>query len=485
MLRVVCLAAIAALLPAPAHAYDFDIGESGYLEIKGDVTYSLKLRTENADSELVNDSKGNSNFDKGDLVNNKAIARMETVFDAPWVTLFGKFEAFYDDVYTDKDKYPDGTNIAKARDYAERNILAQEFYVDLHSDRTTLRVGKQIVEWGELAAPVFAPGVNVINLYDGTRIGSAGYTVRDYKVPSESAWLITEIDDTLSVEGIYSRDFEPRATLAVVGTFGSFFDFLGYGGPTILEDARPRKASDMEQYGLAVRKLFPAAENLELGLYWANYLHSFPINDIGTGQTTYEETEMFGLTLSRVLKKWQVYGEFTYRPDHPAQIALQNLGGAPVGGFDEVSTFNWGLGFMRLYTDYFPSLPYTVSFTPLIEVYGGINLDYHDLDDDPDRFYDIPEHTAYYLANFTFASPDMIDNTTVTFTAAFSGGIHKEENGFHSLGATLKARVGNNMEYLLGYDIKLGDPEEAGLNDYPGYIPDRDALTLGFTWYFM
>ena len=70
-----CLVGTAALFTLPANAYDFAIGESGYLEIKGDLTYSVKFRVENPDPGLKDDSKGNSNFDKGDLVNNKAIAR--------------------------------------------------------------------------------------------------------------------------------------------------------------------------------------------------------------------------------------------------------------------------------------------------------------------------------------------------------------------------------------------------------------------------
>ncbi len=480
-----CMAAVAVLLPLSAHGYDFNYGENAYLEIKGDLTYSVRWRVENPDPDLKEDSKGNSNFDKGDRVNNKVISRMEAFFDAPYVSLFGKFEAFYDDVYTDDDLFPDGTDIATAKDHAERDVVAKEYFIDLHSDRTTLRVGKQIVEWGELAAPVFAPGVNVMNMYDGTRVGAAGYTLRDYKVPAESAWLITGITDDLSVEFVYSRDFEPRNIVPVVGTFGSFIDQLGFGGPTILEDKRPQSASDMEQYGAAVKTIFPSLDNLELGLYAAHYLNSFPMNDLEKNQTTYEETDMYGFTLTRVVSEWQLYGEFTYRPEHPAQIALKDLGGAPIGGFEDVRTFNWGLGAFRIFTDYFPSLPFTVTFSPLVEFYGGNNLDYDDLDDDDSIEFDVPEHTAYYLGTLDFSSPDMIDNTTFSVTTAFTGALHEEERSFHSIGITVKGRTGDHLELMLGYDIKLGNTNKAGLNDYPGYIPDRDAVSLGFTWYFM
>lgn len=475
---------LTALTSAQVNAYEFSFGENAYLELKGDATYSVKYRVENADPDLKNDSMGNSNFDKGDLVNNKAIGRMEAYFDAPYVTLFGRFEAFYDDVYGDDDLYPEGTDIDTARDHSEKDVVAKEYYIDLHSEKTTLRLGKQIVEWGELAAPVFAPGVNVMNMFDGTRVGAAGYTVRDYKVPAESAWLITEISSDLAIEVVYSRDFEPRNIVPVVGTFGSFVDQLGFGGPTALEDKRPQSSKDMEQYGAAISTVFPSVGNLELGLYYANYLNPFPMNDLSKNQTTYEQTKMVGFTLSRVFKEWQVYGEFSYRPDHPAQLTLESIGGAPLGGIEEVRTLNWGVGGMKIFSDFFPSAPFTVSFAPLIEIYGGNNLDYGDLNSTTHAFH-IPEHTAYYLASFDFNTPDMIDNTVFSFTTAFSGGLHSEENSFHSIGTTLRARIGDHIELMLGYDIKLGNTDKASLFEYPGFVPDRDAVSLGFTWYFM
>ena len=55
------LMGIAALFPVPANAYDFYFGDSAYLELKGDLTYSVKYRVENPDPDLKKDSKGNSN----------------------------------------------------------------------------------------------------------------------------------------------------------------------------------------------------------------------------------------------------------------------------------------------------------------------------------------------------------------------------------------------------------------------------------------
>jgi hypothetical protein len=79
----------------------------------------------------------------------------------------------------------------------------------------------------------------------------------------------------------------------------------------------------------------------------------------------------------------------------------------------------------------------------------------------------------------------MIDNTTLSFAMAFTGALHSEENNHHSIGTTLRARIGDNIELLLGYDVKLAPADQASLFKYPGTIPDRDAVTLAFTWYFM
>ena len=488
ILSILCVLAVAGLLPVSIYAYDFNFGENAFLELKGDLTYSARMRTEDPDPLLKDESKGNSNFKKGDLVNNKMIARMEMMFDAPYVTFFSKFEAFYDSVYTDDKLYPDDADVDVAKQYAVSRADAKEYYLDLHTDSVTLRLGKQIVEWGELAAPVFAPGVNIMNLYDGSRIAAAGYTIRDFKVPAEMAWLSMEVTSNLSLEAAYSQDFEPRSTMPVVGTFGSYMDILGYGGSAGLGtvDNRPTDPEDMQQYGAAARMVFPSLGNLEMGLFHGHYINFMPSITMDmskfTADITYEEVDMYGFTLSQVFGSWQTYGEFSYRPNQPAQLAIEfpmaGPGLIPVGGIERVRTLNWGLGGFAMISDFLSSTPWTVQYSPMIEFYGGINLDY-----DEEKNFTVPEQTIYFMSSFTFSSSDMIDNTGLTYTLAFSGALHEEESELYSIGNTLTARVGDNIGLMLGYDIKTGDPKKA--LDYPNYVPDRDAVTCGFTWYFM
>jgi hypothetical protein len=478
-----CILTIVSFLPTLTHAYDFSFGEHVNLELKGDITYTLRVRTEEPDPVLVDQSYGNSNFEKGDIVNNKFIGRLEATFDAPYTTLFGRFYALYDNVYKDDDMYPPGTDIDLAKEYAFLGFHVPEFYIDLHSDSVTFRLGKQIVEWGEMVAPVQAPGVSVMNMFDASKAGAAGYTVRDYKVPATSGWLSWETTNYLSLEAVYSQDFEPRDAMPIVGTIQSFIDALGWGGPTMgLDEQRPTDPEDMRQYGGAARMVIPYLRNLELGFYYAHYIDYMPIIDLSEFAITYEEVDMYGLSFSQAfdaLGGFSLYGELTYRPNQAAQLSM-DLGGVEQGiaGFETVRKVNWGLGAMWMLSDFFAFTPWTIQFSPMLDFYGGYNLDY----DDYDNFY-MPEQGAWYMTNFTFSSSDMVDNTALSLTFAFSGGLHEEERSFYSIGTTLTARIGDNIGLMLGYDIKGGNPEEA--LKYPGWVPDRDVLTLGLTWYFM
>jgi hypothetical protein len=110
-----CILTIIVCLSTLTHAYDFSFGEHVNLELKGDITYTLRVRTEEPDPVLVDQSYGNSNFEKGDIVNNKFIGRLEATFDAPYTTLFGRFYALRDNVYIDDEKYPEGTDIELAK----------------------------------------------------------------------------------------------------------------------------------------------------------------------------------------------------------------------------------------------------------------------------------------------------------------------------------------------------------------------------------
>jgi len=487
-------------VPFTANAYEIPFSQSAFMEIRADLTYTAKVRTEDPDPDLVQESYGNSNFEKGDLMNNKGIAKMELYLDMPYLVLFGKGEAFYDRVMDDDDMYHEDADIDEAKRYAAKGYEAQEYYLDFHTDRLTLRLGRQVVEWGELIAPVFAPGVGVINIMDGSRIGAAGYKPRDYKVPGLMGWLNIEVTNFLAVEGVYAPDFDPRYAIPVVGTSLSFIDIGGFGAPDTFsapgspikmpyEDRRPTEFEDMQQYGGCVRKVFPSLNSLEMGLYYFHYIDWSPMVDFEEGVifATYEEMDMYGTSFSYVITSLgldlQISGELAYRPNEPAPVAALTAIGELPAGFVETRTLNWGLAGSRSFSDILSFTPWVVQFNPMFEVYGGNNLDYDDEDKLEGNVYLEPERVSYYMAMLNFDSADMVDNTRLRLTFSLNGALHKEQNSLHGLTTTLTANIGDSFEVLFGYEYKIGDPEEASLS--PHNMPDRDSFTCSLTLYFI
>ncbi len=488
--------------PMSLFAVDFSLSDSTSLELKGGLTYTAKIRTEDAQEGYAmggKGSKGNENFEKGDLVNNKGMVKAELKFEMPYLVLFAKGEAFYDKVYADADDdfFPAGSDVDVVKTRAALYYEAQEYYFDFFTDLFSLRVGRQVVEWGESLMPVMAPGVGVTNLMDGSRAGAAGYTFRDYKVPSLMAWATYELSESISVEGVYAPEFDPRYTMSPVGTYASFMNIGSFGPPHLfsaqgmtmpLEDQRPRDFEDQQQYGGAVRTVWSALGNFEIGFYYFHYYDWSPIieADLGQGKIiiSYEDVDMYGTAFSQVfefLADTQVNGELAYRPNHERGVSMDMgaLGAIPAGS-EEVRTLNWSIGASQMLSDLLSFTPFIVGFMPQVEAYGGYNMDYDSrMDEKPGLIFDMPKHIVYYSVAARMDCANMIDNTKLFLMLMVMGGLHEEVDSVHGGSATLTAKIGDAFEVVLGYEHNIGRTEEAM---FPP-LPDRDAATFAFTVY--
>jgi hypothetical protein len=531
----------------PALGYDISLGDNVKVLIKGELTYTLKARVEPADKELVNLSAGNRNFeDAWDLANNKLVGKVEieaTGYD--YYTFFVRAEAFYDFVYMDYEDYFDNDyfkseDVAEARRYNEYYIEALEYYLEGNYGKLAFRLGRQVVQWGQSLAPAYAPGVNIVSPFYGAKIAVAGYTYRDYQYPTLMAMARYRLIDTVEIEGVYSPDFSPDDYMSPAGSFYSFTDTLGYGNSGVLNDRAPKSFSDMQQYGGVVRTVWRGLNNLELGFYYYHYLDRAPSvdNDVNwttllTGLATgdentlldalglygeYPEIDMLGLGFSTAID-WldmniQINGDIAYRPndtigvksdylyinnDTPEAAAFANAVAASVGvpletllgmpiedlgelpqGYDEGGTLNWVLGGMRIFSDVLSFTPYTFSSSPIFEFYGQHIMDY-----DEDKYSDL-ENTAFYYISVPFSTADMIDNTTLTLNVDASGVLHYENRSLHRFAFSVKARYGDNLQALLGYDFVIGIlSEELGSPIGGSWKSDRDALTLSLTYFFI
>ena len=474
----------------------FTLNKPVDVELKGELTYALRVRTEYPDEKLMFGLKatgsGDRNFDKWDLANNKTITRWElTARAAPHFTFFGRLEMYGDPVYHD-DRFNWET-----RKHAEYNFFdSAEYYLEATFGSFTGRIGRQIVQWGDSVAPIFAVGVNTISPFFGANVQAAGYTIRDYHVPSYMAWGKYEYSETVTFEGVWAPDFDPRYSMPAVGTFASFTDALGFGQDGSVDDRRPDGFSNQQQFGGAMRLVIPSLKNLELGFYYFHHLSRSPVVSalsLSHIVADYPKIDMIGASFMHTIDalQLQVNGELAFRPNDVLQKNLiasspflasafgVNVGevAGSLGGYKEGKTLNWVFDCSRIFSDVLPFTHHVFSFVPLVEFYGGINLSY-----DEAEHFTTPESTYYYMADLALTTADLIPNTTVTLDLVGTGNLHETQRSLQHLIPTLKARYGNSLEALVGYDLILGRPEE---NNGPNNMPDRDAFTFKLTWYFI
>ena len=230
VIAIFCLLAFLFLMPGIALGYDWKLGDWGNVNLRGDITYALKLRTEYPTPRFVDPRSpyyvsGNANFDKWDLGNNALIGTVEVIVDSKNITFFGRVVGLLDFVYFDEDKFNTET-----REHAAYNITdGLEFYLEGRTGALTTRWGRQIIQWGESTAPIYAPGVNVVSPFFVQRVSSAGFTFRSWQVPTFMGWASYEATEALSFEAVWQPDFDPRFFMPVVGTLMSPADILGFG----------------------------------------------------------------------------------------------------------------------------------------------------------------------------------------------------------------------------------------------------------------
>jgi len=159
-----------------------------------------------------------------------------------------------------------------------------------------LRLGKQVVNWGE--STFIQNGINVLNPINVSRLRAPGSELKEGLIPTMMAHATQELADNLSVEAVLPTEWK-KTLIDPAGSFFSTNDFVAEGGdraytgygrrrdrnqPDIAFNidltgqaqlwaprGNDREASNSGQYGLAVRYLMPKFNNSEFGFYHANY----------------------------------------------------------------------------------------------------------------------------------------------------------------------------------------------------------------------
>ncbi|QYJ87687.1 DUF1302 domain-containing protein [Shewanella mesophila] len=137
----------------------------------------------------------------------------------------------YSDPITGKEYDPCADSEASKVQCKDVRLLDAFIYGDFDfndgANPLTVRVGNQVVSWGE--STLIPHGIGVINPVDLNILNAPGAELKEAFRPQGMVWASLGVTDGLSVEAFYQYDWEP----VWVPTPGSYFssnDFAGYGG---------------------------------------------------------------------------------------------------------------------------------------------------------------------------------------------------------------------------------------------------------------
>lgn len=316
----------------------------------------------------VNGDNGNLNYDKG-LVSNvvKLTSELAVEHDSGYGA-FVRGSAFYDFENEDGDREKiDLSDPTLDRVGSDVDLLDAYLYggFDAGEVPVDLRVGRQVVSWGE--STFIQNGINVINPVDVAAIRVPGAELREALLPVNMLWGSAGVTLNSSVEAFYQFEWdqtEPDPSGSYFSTndfatpggdklmlgFGQVPDIIPFGpagaasvGQTPIGVAVPRgadrDADDSGQYGLAYRIYVPELGDTELGFYYMNYHSRLPIISARTGTlaglgsgdyagsaryfTEYpEDIQLLGASFNTQVGTtgWALQGEVSYKKDVPLQV---------------------------------------------------------------------------------------------------------------------------------------------------------------------
>ena len=316
------LAASLLALLAPSFAAASELFRIGEVEgvVNFSLAYGILVRVQERDPDLVGVGNGGAaasvNFDDGNLnydpgvVANQLRGTVELALRWKGLGAFVRGYGFYD-----FHNELDGTRRTQLSDDGEWAVSSgaalQDAYLtanfSLADVPLQLRVGQQVVNWGEIGFLRF--GIDAVNPVDLVSLAQPTSSARDLFVRQGMLWGVANLSETIAVEAFYQYDWEPVA-LPPVGWFFSADDligaklnaaFEGFGRfsdqGTDLDAAfsptnRPlgfdpdfmkifsggRDEPDSQgQFGAAVQAFVPALNASKLALYFANYHSRLPL----------------------------------------------------------------------------------------------------------------------------------------------------------------------------------------------------------------
>jgi hypothetical protein len=405
---LVC-ALLLAGMTSPASALEFQLGDmEGRLDSQLSVGASWRLK--DANRKLIakpnggtsegsgSYDDGNQNFEQGETFSRivKGVHDLELRYGNMGVFARGKY--WFDDELENGSRahghspngYDPGAelNDSDFNDFAKFSgieLLDAYWYgeYDIDGKPVDLRIGRQVVNWGE--SSFIQGGINVINPFDVSAFRRAGAEIKEGLLPVNMAFGSIGLTDNLSLEGFYQFDWEATA-IDGCGTYFSSNDFTAEGcngvrvfipppappglsetdeayfnagaqfpwnlvgiDPVVTKESH-RDADDDGQFGLAMRYFAEELNNTEFGLYAAQYHSRLPIaSGINSSITPAmlppalaalapfdsqyfieypEDIRLLGLSFNTSLGDIAWSGEISHKRDVPVQINGPLLVGA-------------------------------------------------------------------------------------------------------------------------------------------------------------
>jgi len=341
------------------------------------ITYGISWRAESRDPNLVgagnggngpgiNTDDGNLNFDSGDIFSNIVKGTSEMQLDNGQFGVFGRVKYWYD-YALENGSVPQGNEpngwvpntelsdsgfnkFAKFSGVALLDLFVYGNF-DLGDYPLDLRLGRQVVNWGEAT---FIQGINRVNPIDVSAFRRPGAQIKEGLLPVAMLYGNLGLSGGWSVEGFYQLKWE-STPIDACGTYFSDLDFAAQGCDRLLvsnlasdyivqnfasvaKDPNIVEPSNGGQFGLALRNYVESVDT-EFGLYYQNLHNRTPVLNvrynlaaIGDGtilgvpapayyQVEYpEDISIWGLTAATNIGVVAVSAEVSARLDQPIGV---------------------------------------------------------------------------------------------------------------------------------------------------------------------
>ncbi len=380
ILRSAIVAALAISSTAQAVTWDWGDWEGSW---DNTISYGISWRMEDPDPGLIgavhggtawspNTDDGNLNFEKGDIFSNIIKGTSELGLDNGQFGFFGRIKYWYDfELENGKVPHGHGPNLYQPnsklndKDFADwaqfSGIELLDFFAygafDLGDYPLDLRVGRQVVNWGEAT---FIQGVNVLNPIDVSAFRRPGAEIKEGLLPVALVYANLGLGAGWSVEGFYQLKWE-ETVIDACGTYFSNVDFAAQGCNDLTfgdvfpdqlalnllnarKDPNTLEARDGGQFGLAVRNYVDKLDT-EFGFYYQRLHNRTPVINVrytmegaaagsvltsaATGpvpapvfyQIAYpEDIDIYGLSFATNVGSVALSGEVSYKQDMPLSV---------------------------------------------------------------------------------------------------------------------------------------------------------------------